>query len=68
MVLAVIIIKMELNMRGTGKMICSMDSVLNSGMITLNMKGTTLKVKNMAKVYILGRTHHITMETGKIIK
>ena len=55
-------IRMELDMRESGKMICNMDRVKRYGQIIQCMKVITMKVKNMVKVYIFGKTDQATME------
>jgi lipopolysaccharide/colanic/teichoic acid biosynthesis glycosyltransferase len=55
---------MEPDMRESGKMIYSMDRVKRYGLIIQCMKVITMKVKNMEKVYIFGKTDQATTEIG----
>ena len=57
-------IRMELDTRESGKMICNMGRVKRYGLIIQCMKVITMKVKNMVKVCIFGKTDQATMEIG----
>ena len=51
-------------MKESGKMIYSMDKVKKYGLIILDMKVLTMRVKNMELVFTFGKMDHLTMEIG----
>jgi hypothetical protein len=57
-------IRMELDTKGSGKMICSMDTAKRFGQITRCMRGLTMRVRSMGVVSIFGRMVPATMVTG----
>ena len=61
-------IAMELLMKVIGRTIFNMAKVLNSGMITLNMKVNTKEVKSMDKEPTLGKMVHNIPENGMKIE
>lgn len=63
-----ILMSMELNMKVTGKMICSMERVKKSGKMDQVMKVHTKKVLNMDKENTNGTMVQDTMVSGPIIK
>jgi len=61
-------IAMELLMKVIGRTIFNMAKVLNSGMITPNMKANTKEVKSMDKEPTLGKMVHNILENGMKIE
>jgi ABC-type histidine transport system ATPase subunit len=57
-------IRMELDMKESGKMICSTDMAKRFGQITRCMRGLTMKARSMGVVSIFGRTAPATTATG----
>ena len=64
MVMVFTFIRMVLDMKVNGKMIFSTGSEKKYGQITVSMRVTTQKVRNMEKVFISGKMDQCTMETG----
>ena len=56
--------RMELDTKGSGKMICSMDMAKRFGQITPCMRGLTMRARSMAVVSIFGRMVPATTATG----
>jgi hypothetical protein len=56
--------RMELDMKESGKMICSTDMAKRFGQITRCMRGLTMKVRSMGVVSIFGRMVPATTVTG----
>jgi hypothetical protein len=57
-------IRMELDMRESGKMICSTDMAKRFGQITRCMRGLTMRARSMGVVSIFGRMVPATTVTG----
>jgi len=57
-------IRMELDMKESGKMTCSTDMAKRFGQITQCMRGLIMRVRSMGVVSIFGRTVPATMVTG----
>jgi len=57
-------IRMELDMKESGRMICSTDMAKRFGQITQCMRGLTMKARSMGVVSIFGRTVPAMTVTG----
>ena len=57
-------IRMELDTKGSGKMICSMDTAKRFGQITRCMRGLIMRVRSMGVVSIFGRMVPAMTVTG----
>ena len=57
-------IRMELDMKENGRTICSMAKVKRSGLIILCTRGIIMRVKNMVRGFISGRTGPAMTVTG----